>query len=349
MRKNKMMRAASALLVAVLLTTSTISGTFAKYVTTSEAKDEARVAKWGVELQVVGNLFGEAYENDVIADEKNNTIEFEVKASSEPALDLVGEAGLDDLVAPGTKNDEGFTFSLKGTPEVAGRAIIEKLEVQNIFLEAGQYGVILPVDVPVNKANFDEFEDLYYLDDDDRYKEATAWLAEWDMSAPAFFTLEDYVNLNHKYYPVVFKLAGGTTYDGDIEDDTLYNIADAIAKRVNSGATFTQANATTTYTNIESEIFDPNTDLADVSSFNLDDEIITWAWKFENGTGADEIKKYNGADTILGMLERETDGKVVVFEGAGYREVDNTDEYTLYCIDLKFELKLRVEQIDKMP
>ena len=48
MKKNKMMRLASGLLVAVLITTSTISGTFAKYVTTADAKDEARVAKFGV-------------------------------------------------------------------------------------------------------------------------------------------------------------------------------------------------------------------------------------------------------------------------------------------------------------
>ena len=50
MRNNRMMRAASALLVAVLLTTSTISGTFAKYVTEKEVSDTARVAKWGVEI-----------------------------------------------------------------------------------------------------------------------------------------------------------------------------------------------------------------------------------------------------------------------------------------------------------
>ena len=47
MRKNKMMRLASALLVAVLLSTCAISGTFAKYVTSSTGTDKARVAYWG--------------------------------------------------------------------------------------------------------------------------------------------------------------------------------------------------------------------------------------------------------------------------------------------------------------
>ena len=47
MKKNRMMRLASVLLVCVLLTTSVISGTFAKYVTSVESTDEARVANWG--------------------------------------------------------------------------------------------------------------------------------------------------------------------------------------------------------------------------------------------------------------------------------------------------------------
>ena len=63
MRKNKMMRLASSLLVAVLITTSTISGTFSKYTTQDKASDAARVAKWGVELQVAGDMYGLNYKN----------------------------------------------------------------------------------------------------------------------------------------------------------------------------------------------------------------------------------------------------------------------------------------------
>ena len=50
MKKNTMMRVASALLVAVLLTTCAISGTFAKYVSTATAEDSARVARWSFEV-----------------------------------------------------------------------------------------------------------------------------------------------------------------------------------------------------------------------------------------------------------------------------------------------------------
>ena len=104
MKKNVMMRVASVLLVAVLLTTCAISGTFAKYTTQDSASDKARVAKWGVELQVVGNLYGDTYA-DV---ENNNKIvlkDFQVDGKDAFSVQSCDTAT--DLVAPGTKNDEG--------------------------------------------------------------------------------------------------------------------------------------------------------------------------------------------------------------------------------------------------
>ena len=107
MRKNKMMRAASALLVAVLLTTSTISGTFAKYVTTASGTDTARVAKWGVQVNMAG-FADEAYDlfTNVYAADSTTGITNTVEAAQ-------------DVVAPGTKNANGVEFSLTGIPEVA--------------------------------------------------------------------------------------------------------------------------------------------------------------------------------------------------------------------------------------
>ena len=103
MKKNKMMRLASTLLVLTLLTTCAISGTFAKYVTKSEGSDSARVAKWGFEATnssvVLDNLFASAYDSTV----KSTT----------------------DVIAPGTKNQVSFSFAYDttsnnvATPEVA--------------------------------------------------------------------------------------------------------------------------------------------------------------------------------------------------------------------------------------
>lgn len=108
MKKNVMMRLASFLLVAVLISTSAISGTYAKYVTKAEGKEAARVAKWGVQVGVEGfsdknddGLFLTSYAKD-----STTSIDTTVIAKQK-------------VIAPGTKNTEGITFTLTGTPEVA--------------------------------------------------------------------------------------------------------------------------------------------------------------------------------------------------------------------------------------
>lgn len=122
MKKNKMMRLASALLVAVLLSTSVISGTYAKYVTTDSNKDTARVAKWGVVVTTEGNsLFSSTYSN-VATTEKHMEDGVEV---------------LDKLVAPGTDSGSGVEFTITGTPEVATKVTISMTDVEDVFLAGG--------------------------------------------------------------------------------------------------------------------------------------------------------------------------------------------------------------------
>lgn len=106
MKKNRMMRAASALLIAVLLTTSAISGTFAKYVTTASGSDTARVADWGVTATVTG----EAFKTEYAKEDSNYTV---------TANSVVSSTG-DKLVAPGTDGSFGGV-ALTGSPEVAVR------------------------------------------------------------------------------------------------------------------------------------------------------------------------------------------------------------------------------------
>lgn len=110
MRKNKVMRVASALLVAVLLSTCAISGTFAKYVTTNSGTDTARVAKFGVVINIDNDLglFDTAYAKTDSA----YTGTLSVKSESN-----------DQLVAPGTKGS--MTFNITGMPEVATRVSVE--------------------------------------------------------------------------------------------------------------------------------------------------------------------------------------------------------------------------------
>ncbi len=97
MKKNVMMRVASALLVAVLMTTCAISGTFAKYTTADSTEVEtARVAKWGVNVEAIGeNAFKANYEDG----------------------DVVSVDSTTKVVAPGTEGTLGG-ITIDGTPEV---------------------------------------------------------------------------------------------------------------------------------------------------------------------------------------------------------------------------------------
>ena len=106
MKKNRMMRLASGLLVAVLLTTCAISGTFAKYVTTESGSDFARVAKWGVTIEAESfDLFTDEYETD------DDTATFTGDYS-------VQSADGKDVLAPGTTGTFA-NIAISGTPEVA--------------------------------------------------------------------------------------------------------------------------------------------------------------------------------------------------------------------------------------
>lgn len=125
MKKNKFMRIAAVLLILCLATTCAISSTFAKYTTSDSATDSARVAKWGVTVEVTGDdAFATEYTNDVASSSNANA---EVKSTV-------------NVVAPGTNGTLG-TVSIAGTPEVA---------------------VAVTVDVDVELANWTVGSDVYF-------------------------------------------------------------------------------------------------------------------------------------------------------------------------------------------
>lgn len=116
MKKNRMMRLASILLVCVLLTTSVISGTFAKYVTEYTAEDTARVALFKV------TAFG------TTADATTETVTVDIFDASK-VYDTKGadySAGVVDadikdgtteaIIAPGSWGT--FSFDVKNESEV---------------------------------------------------------------------------------------------------------------------------------------------------------------------------------------------------------------------------------------
>ncbi len=105
MKKNRLMRASVLLLVLTLVTSCFVGGTFAKYVSEGEGEDSARVAKWGVKVEVTGDGFHETYgKND-----QNTTI---------PGDNSISVSATEKVVAPGTKGTFGGV-TITGTPEVA--------------------------------------------------------------------------------------------------------------------------------------------------------------------------------------------------------------------------------------
>ena len=125
MKKNVMMRLASVLLIAVLISTSAISGTYAKYVTQASGSDTARVAKWGVTAGVTGEAFTKTYNLDTTVD---GSFTLAVESSTE-----------DKLVAPGTTGT--FTgVALTGTPEVAVNVThVATITLQGWTLASGEF------------------------------------------------------------------------------------------------------------------------------------------------------------------------------------------------------------------
>lgn len=143
MKKNVMMRLASVLLIAVLISTSAISGTYAKYVTTESGSDNARVAKWGVVIEAESfGMFTTDYETD--DDTASFTGDYSVSSA-------VGDR--DDVLAPGTEGSFA-NISITGTPEVAvDVAIVATVDVSENWVDADD-NFYCPVTVTVGGNNF---------------------------------------------------------------------------------------------------------------------------------------------------------------------------------------------------
>ena len=144
MKKNTMMRIASVLLVVVLLTTSVISGTFAKYVTSDKGSDFARVAKWGVAIEA--KSFG-LFEADYKTDDTSATFSGNYSVSSAGTVDR------DDVLAPGTSGSFA-DIAITGTPEVAVDVkIVPTVAISDTWKD-GNGAYYCPVVVTVNDTEF---------------------------------------------------------------------------------------------------------------------------------------------------------------------------------------------------
>ena len=109
MKKNKMMRLASVLLVLTLLSTSVISGTFAKYTNTTQANDVARVAKWDVKF------------NNSTLNAQTTTFSFDLFGTTHQ--NVKNGTAEEAIIAPGTEGS--FDIVLKNDSEVTAEYTID--------------------------------------------------------------------------------------------------------------------------------------------------------------------------------------------------------------------------------
>ena len=100
MKKNIAMRVAAFLFILTMISTCAFATTFAKYTTSKEATDSARVAKWGVEVTL----------------ETTTDMEYEFN-TTEQDLEISSTAS-GKLLAPGSTVSFA-NINLSGTPEVA--------------------------------------------------------------------------------------------------------------------------------------------------------------------------------------------------------------------------------------
>ena len=247
MKKNLMMRIAAVLMVCVLATTCGISGTFAKYVTSAETSDTARVAKWGVMLTVSGDgIFSEEYEAG------NKT---------------VISSNHDKLVAPGTKNETGITFTLKGQPEVAFQVKVGLGTTKDVFLEAGTYTDYTQL---VKQA-------------DGSYAYSKTFTTD-KVYNPVVFTL------THKYGAEAYSIKGAVT----TETGATWAPAEAEGNMTVETVTGTLEQINKVLANLTANMTKVN------PNYVLDDTFtLTWAWAFGDPAN-------NAADTLLGNLAADT-------------------------------------------
>lgn len=120
MKKNKLFLLGLFVVFAAVLSLSLVSNTLAKYTSTKQGSDSARVAKWGIVMTVTGD--------DVLYDDNGSTDDV-----------LTTKVLSNNLAAPGT-HQKLTTVALTGTPEVAYEITVNvDLNLQNWNITGGEY------------------------------------------------------------------------------------------------------------------------------------------------------------------------------------------------------------------
>lgn len=295
MKKNWTMKVAALMLALTMITACFVGSTFAKYVTKAQGEDSARVAKWGVLVNLKGNAFSTQYKTH---DTNGYKGEFSVVSSND-----------DQVVAPGTSSDDldqTLVGSVTGTPEVAARYAIEGT-ITDIVLPGG-----------VEYVDYTELVENPDYDPDDpeskQYGYFNTFTLEKDYS-PVKWNLVisgkgQEINVADKLYEALAQypdyLAAAENY-GLTPSGCSFIDAVVILKKVADNTTYTQivegvlGNVVSGGSNFQLEA-DPDAGTFKLSyDFDPNKEMdytfeLSWAWAFEQ----DDVELYDKADTFLG-------------------------------------------------
>lgn len=342
MKKNKVMRIASILMVAALVSTCAISGTFAKYVTGDSADDAARVAKFGVTVLASGALYSDTYKASAEANDKLGTPgvkgDLSTYAANSANLSVVsigfvdnfdgekkatknGIEGTDNVVAPGTKNDKGITFTVAGKPEVATSvSAIKNLKFANeeITLKKNEkttqiYGVMVEF-AAANKEAFDEVYAQQSAKGVFKYAEGKFTKVEaFEDEVTVYYALHDVTdNVTADYLPVKYTLKNRTA--AVLENKTLAEVIAKIEETVGN--------------------HDANYDYSAVDDSKLQ---ITWQWDYEAEAVATAHKAYIDAKAAYDADTTDANKTEMEQKYAAYlaaEKADFTDEKDTILGDL---------------
>ena len=146
MKKNIALRLASGLMLSCLLSTCVISGTFAKYTSSSTGSDTAHVAKWDIKLK--DTAMEETFTFDLF-----NTIKDSNGTDTETDIKIFDGT----IIAPGTSGS--FEINLKNDSEVTAQYAIDFTEIN---------GADLPIEYALgtsSEANWkDSIDELDFVD-----------------------------------------------------------------------------------------------------------------------------------------------------------------------------------------
>lgn len=248
-KKNRTWRAAALLLALTLVTSCFVGGTFAKYTTTGEATDTARVAKWGVIVEASGSLFDKSY--IAVGDGGNGNTPGSETLTVESSSD-------ESVVAPGTKSSaSGITFKIDANPEVAYKisaAVPTDKTNKDIFLKAGNWGIMVKVDGLTTGSDVTD----YYTLTDNTYSLATGNYQD----GTEYYKLIDKVNMENDYYPINW------TYNNGDKTATKKKLADVIIDMIGDSGLKVEKNANVEYNKTH---------------------VLTWEWPFDANDPADTI------------------------------------------------------------